>query len=114
MNFASKLAERKAITLEWNFFTTSHDKDVVDGIGGTLKKVTDTLSLRQKAVPTGMNITDANSFIRSCQDSTFIKLLEYGTTEWTRWSWCTRKWMKMLYPYLAFRRGTTSGLLAAG
>ena len=81
MNFASKLAERKAITLEWNIFATSHEKGVVDGIGAILKKMADTLSLRQKAVPTGINITDANSFIRACQGSTFIKLLEYGTTE---------------------------------
>ena len=51
MQYASKMAMEENILLEWNYFSTSHGKGVVDGIGGTLKKMADSHSLRQKLRP---------------------------------------------------------------
>ena len=48
MEYAAKMALKKNINLEWNFFANSHGKGVVDGIGGTLKKMADSHNLRQK------------------------------------------------------------------
>ena len=66
------------ILLEWNFFATSHGKGVVDGIGGTLKKMAGSHSLRQKLRPIQSRLQMHRAFIDACQGKTHVKLLCYG------------------------------------
>lgn len=56
VSILSKLA--KIVQVQWNYFATSHGKGVVDGIGGTIKRLVWNASQSRRASP----VTDAKSF----------------------------------------------------
>ena len=56
VSILSKLA--KIVQVQWNYFATSHGKGVVDGIGGTIKRLVWNAVQSRRASP----VTDAKSF----------------------------------------------------
>ena len=58
VNFLHKL--NQTIDIQWNFFATSHGKGVVDGVGGTIKRLVWKAFIARKAAVVG----DAESFYR--------------------------------------------------
>ena len=51
------ILQRKGLSIQWNFFATSHGKGVVDGLGGTVKRVVDGLGGTVKRVVDGLGGT---------------------------------------------------------
>lgn len=57
------------VTMEWNFFCTSHGKNECDGLGGTVKR-----GVHRKAIASDMHVYSAEQFVSSAK--TFAKKIE--------------------------------------
>ncbi|CAF4753334.1 unnamed protein product, partial [Rotaria sp. Silwood2] len=59
-----RLADDFGIELTWNYFATSHGKGVVDGLGGTIKR------LAYRAILSGQQCSSAAQFVKIAQSKT--------------------------------------------
>jgi len=70
------ILQRKGLSIQWNFFATSHGKGVVDGLGGTVKRVVREAVLTRK-VSSVLNAKEfaeaAESFCKSIKITCCLK-----------------------------------------
>ena len=75
------MMEETGVEFEWNYFASSHGKGVVDGIGGTLKRL---VWMENMA---GMRCSSARDFVDICNQKTktiivgMVQQAQFDTTE---------------------------------
>lgn len=76
--FVSHIGEKLGVTIDWCFFATSHGKGVIDGIGGTAKRLAHAATMR------GTQIKDSKTFVAvvgARMEKCCILLIEKDTIE---------------------------------
>ncbi|CAF1608935.1 unnamed protein product, partial [Didymodactylos carnosus] len=64
LRYLTYMMDDNAVDISWNFFASSHGKGVVDGIGGTLKR------LVWSEMMAGKRCTSASDFVQICNEKT--------------------------------------------
>ena len=81
INHLTTMLDTMDIDFSWNYFASSHGKGIVDGVGGTLKR------LVWLEIMAGKRCSSAEDFVKICQEKTktisviFVQQAQFDITE---------------------------------